>query len=142
MHVWFTSSNPFVLAGTENTARHTGYNFDNIDTLVDIFMEMVDVLVMEISMVLLKFEGRKLHFSAKSSSHVIVMELVEEVNHFWSRCSLSVQEVVTNTLSSNHLQALQVLHKFLFKAIRGNMYFIAMKDAKVVMMIYSSDCYS
>ena len=52
MHVWFTSSNPFVLAGTENTARHTCYNFD---TLVDIFMEMVDVLVMEISTVLLEF---------------------------------------------------------------------------------------
>ena len=141
MHVWFTSSNPFVLAGTENTARHTCYNFD---TLVDIFMEMVDVLVMEISTVLLKFEGRKLHFSAKSSSHIRVMELVEEVNHFWNRCSLSIQEVVTNTLSSNHLHALQVLHKFLFKAMRGNIYFIAMKDAKVVivMMIYSSDCYS
>lgn len=107
-------------------------------------MEMVDVLVIEISTVLLKFEGRKLHFSAKSSSHIRVMELVEEVNHFWSKCSLSVQEVVTDTLSSNHFQALQVLHKFLFKAMQGNMYFVVMKDAKVVivMMIYSSDCYS
>ena len=108
-----------LLTGAESTRRNICYNFDDINTLVDIFMKMVDVLVTEIATLLVKFEGRRIFLSTKSSSHMRVLELIEEVHLFWSKCSLPIQEAVSNALASNHPQTLQVLHKFLLKAMRG-----------------------
>lgn len=89
--------------------------------MVGTFMKIVDVLVTEIATLLVKFDGRRICLSTKSSSHVRVMELIEEIYLFWSKCSLPMQEAVSNALASNHSQTLQVLHKFLLKTMRGNL---------------------
>lgn len=110
-----------LLTDAESTRRNICYNFDDINALVDTFMKMVDVLVTEIATLLVKFEGRRICLSTKSSSHMRVLELIEEIYLFWSKCSLPIQEAVSNALASNHLQTLRVLHTFLLKAMRGNL---------------------
>ena len=107
--------------GTKSTRRRICYNFGDINALVDTFMKIVDVLVTEIATLLVKFDGRRICLSTKSSSHMRVMELMEEIYLFWSKCSLPIQEAVSNALASNHSQTLQVLHKFLLKTMRGNL---------------------
>ena len=106
--------------GAESTRSSICYNFGDMNALVDIFMKIVDVLVTEIATLLVKFEGIKICLSTNNSSHMRVMELIEEIYLFWSKCSLPIQEVVSNALASNHSQTLQVLHRFLLKAVRGN----------------------
>lgn len=110
-----------LLTGAESTRRTICYNFDNINALVDTFMKMVDVLVTEIATLLVKFEGRRICLSTKSSSHMRVLELIEEIYLFWNKCSRPIQEAVSNALASNHPQTLRVFHTFLLKAMRGNL---------------------
>ena len=81
-------------------------------------MDLVDTLMTEISTVLLRCEGAKIHLS--SSKSIEMLEMIEEIYLFWSSCSTSIQEAFNELLASNHPQHLQVLHKFLFKTMRGN----------------------